>query len=62
MSLITVVVTFIVVGVVLWLINTYVPMDSKIKTILNVVVVIAVILWLLQGFGVIGPLRGIRVE
>ena len=45
-----------------WLINTYVPMDSKIKTILNVVVVIAVILWLLQGFGVIGPLRGIRVE
>lgn len=62
MSLITVVVTLIVVGVVLWLINTYVPMDSKIKTILNVVVVIAVILWLLQGFGVIGPLRGIRVE
>ena len=62
MSLITVVVTLIVVGVGLWLINTYVPMDSKIKTILNVVVVIAVILWLLQGFGVIGPLRGIRVE
>lgn len=62
MSLITVVVTLIVVGVVLWLINTYVPMDGKIKTILNVVVVIAVILWLLQGFGVIGPLRGIRVE
>ena len=62
MSLITVVVTLIVVGVILWLINTYVPMDSKIKTILNVVVVIAVILWLLQGFGVIGPLRGIRVE
>ena len=62
MSLVTVVITLIVVGVVLWLINTYVPMDSKIKTILNVVVVIVVILWLLQGFGVIGSLRGIRVE
>ena len=61
MSLITVVVTLIVVGVVLWLINTYVPMDSKIKTILNVVVVIVVILWLLQGFGVLGSLHGVRV-
>ena len=62
MSLITVVITLIVVGVVLWLINTYVPMDSKIKTILNVVVVIAVILWLLQGFGVIGALNDVRVR
>jgi hypothetical protein len=62
MSLITVVITLIVVGVILWLINTYVPMDSKIKTILNVVVVIAVILWLLQGFGVIGALDNVRVR
>jgi hypothetical protein len=62
MSRITVVITLIVVGVILWLINTYVPMDSKIKTILNVVVVIAVILWLLQGFGVIGALNDVRVR
>ncbi len=61
MTLVTVVITLIVVGVVLWLINTYVPMDSKIKTILNVVVVIVVILWLLQGFGVLGSLHGVRV-
>lgn len=61
MSLVTVVITLIVVGVVLWLINTYVPMDSKIKAILNVVVVIVVILWLLQGFGVLGSLHGVRV-
>lgn len=61
MSLVTVVITLIVVGVVLWLINTYVPMDSKIKTILNVVIVIVVILWLLQGFGVLGSLHGVRV-
>ncbi|QLH40154.1 MAG: hypothetical protein HWD60_16090 [Defluviicoccus sp.] len=54
MPLISILLVLIVVGVVLWLINTYLPMDGKIKTILNVVVVIAVILWLLQGFGVLG--------
>ncbi len=58
MDLITVVVTLIVVGVLLWAINRYIPMDSKIKSILNIVVVIVIVLWLLQGFGVIGSLRG----
>jgi ABC-type long-subunit fatty acid transport system fused permease/ATPase subunit len=53
MPLINVVLTLIVVGVVLWLINTYIPMQSTIKTILNVVIVIVVVLWLLYGFGVI---------
>jgi hypothetical protein len=43
----------VVVGVILWLINTYIPMQSTIKSILNVVVVIAVVIWLLYGFGVI---------
>lgn len=62
MSLVNVVLILIVVGVVLWLINTYVPMDGKIKTILNVVVVIAVILWLLQGFGVLGSLDSVRLN
>lgn len=54
MSLINLVVTLIIVGVALWAINTYIPMDQKIKTILNVVVVILVVLWLLQGFGLLG--------
>jgi hypothetical protein len=49
----TVLVTLIVVGVVLWLINTYIPMQSTIKSILNVVIVIIVVLWLLNGFGII---------
>ena len=53
MPLLNVVLTLVVVGVVLWLINTYIPMQSTIKTILNVVVVVVVILWLLYGFGVI---------
>lgn len=61
MSLITVIVTLIVVGVILWLINTYIPMDGKIKGILNIVVVIAVILWLLQSFGLIEGLRQVRL-
>jgi len=54
MTLTSVVLTLIVVGVLLWLVNTFIPMDGKIKQILNVVVVIAVIIWLLYGFGVIG--------
>lgn len=61
MSLINLVVVLIVVGVLLWLVNTYIPMDSKIKSILNAVVVIAVVIWLLQVFGVLGSLGGIKV-
>jgi len=53
MPLMNVVVALIVVGVVLWLINTFIPMQGTIKSILNFVVVVAVILWLLYGFGVI---------
>jgi hypothetical protein len=59
--LLTLVITLIVVGVLLWAINAYIPMDRKIKTILNVVVVIAVVLWLLQVFGVLGSLSTVRV-
>jgi len=51
MPLIQIVIVLIVVGVVLWLINTYIPMASAIKSILNVVVVIAVAVWLLKAFG-----------
>ena len=61
MPLMTVVVTLIVVGIVLWLINTYIPMDSKIKQILNIVAVIAVVVWLLRVFGVLGSLGNVRV-
>jgi hypothetical protein len=61
MSLISLVITLIVVGVLLWLVNTYIPMDGKIKKILNVVVVVVVILWLLSVFGVIGHAGNIQV-
>ena len=51
MPLLSIVIALVVVGVVLWLINTYIPMASSIKTILNIVVVVAVVVWLLQAFG-----------
>ena len=62
MSLVTIVVTLVVVGVLLWLVNTYIPMDGKIKKILNVAVVVVVILWLLNVFGVWGHLRDVRAS
>jgi hypothetical protein len=62
MSLVTLVITLIVVGVLLWLVNTYIPMDAKIKKIINVVVVIVVILWLLRVFGVWGNIENISVK
>lgn len=61
MPLINVVIALIVAGVLLWLVNTYIPMDAKIKQILNIVVVIAVILYLLSVFGVLGSMSTIRV-
>jgi len=61
MSLVTLIVVLCVVGVILWLINTYLPMDQKIKTILNIVVVIVVVLWLLSAFGLLGDIKAIRI-
>lgn len=61
MPLVTLIVTLVVVGVALWLINAYIPMDGKIKRILNIVVVIAVVLWLLSAFGLLSGLSAIRV-
>jgi hypothetical protein len=60
-SLVNLIVTLVVVGLVLWLINSYIPMQTTIKKILNVVVIIVVIIWLLSAFGVIGPISDIRV-
>jgi hypothetical protein len=61
MPLVSLVLVLIVVGVLLWLVNTYVPMDSKIKGILNAVVVIAVVVWLLKVFGLLATLSNIHV-
>ena len=61
MPLITLVIYLIVIGVLLWLVNTYIPMAAPIKTILNVVVVVVVCLWLLRVFGIADIPIGRRV-
>jgi hypothetical protein len=61
MPLIHVVLVLIVVGVLLWLVNSYIPMAGSIKSILNAVVVIAVVLWLLTVFGLMSEISNIKV-
>ena len=61
MSLLNLAVTIIVVGVLLWLVNTYIPMAKPLKKILNVVVVIIVVLWLLYAFGLLSGVQGVRI-
>jgi hypothetical protein len=61
MPLINLVIVLVIVGVILWVINNYIPMQSTIRKILNAVVVIAVILWLLSVFGVIGPIQNFSI-
>jgi low temperature requirement protein LtrA len=51
----------VIVGVLLWLVNNYIPMDRKISQIINAVVVVVVVIWLLRVFGVMEPLSRIRV-
>jgi len=61
MPLIQILLTLIVVGVLLWLVNRFIPMQGTIKSILNAVVVIGVVLWLLDVFGLFHSLSRIRV-
>ena len=61
MPLLTILIVLIVAGVILWLVNSYIPMQQNIKRILNVVVVIIAVIWLLNVFGVIGSLTHIRI-
>lgn len=57
MPILTIVGVLIVVGVLLWLVNSYIPMQSSIKRILNAVIVIIVVIWLLKVFGLLGNLQ-----
>ena len=61
MPLVNVVIVLMVVGVLLWLINRFIPMQGTIKSILNGVVVIAVVLWLLNVFGLFHSFSNIRI-
>jgi len=59
--MLSIIIAIVVVGVVLYCINTFVPMEQKVKTILNVVVILALVIWLLQVFGVLGMLDRVPV-
>jgi len=60
-TLVGIVVVLVVVGLILWLINTYIPMAGGMKSLLNVVVLVVVLIWLLQLFGLIGPINGVHI-
>jgi hypothetical protein len=61
MPLLHVLVVIIIVGVLLWLVNNYIPMQSTVKKILNAVVVIALVIWLLNVFGLLESILNIHV-
>ncbi len=59
--MVSMIITLIVIGILLWLVNAYLPMDAKIKNILNIVVVVCVVLWLLNSFGVFHHVNNVPV-
>ncbi len=61
MTLIDIVLVFVVIGLVMWLINAFVPMTAGLKSLLNVVVFVVVLIWVLQVFGLVGPIPGVRI-
>jgi hypothetical protein len=61
MTLVQIAVVLIVIGVLMWLVNTYIPMMGAMKSLLNLVVIVVVVVWLLQTFGIIGPIAGVRI-
>ena len=62
MSLISIVVVLIVIGVLLWLVETYIPMNPTIKRIIEALVIIVVVLWLLQVFGVLSTAQSVKIQ
>jgi hypothetical protein len=61
MPLLTVLIVIVVAGVLLWLVNNYIPMDRKIKNIFNIVVVVVICVWLLKAFGLFNYLKDIHI-
>ncbi len=61
MSILTIVLVLIGVGVILWLVNSFIPMQSTIKGILNAVVIIVLVIWLLRVFGVLDSLQNLNI-
>ena len=62
MNLVNLIIVFVLVGVLLWLINTYIPMEARVKQLMNIAVIIVLVLWLLRVFGLPTSLSTIRIE
>lgn len=62
MSILSIIIVFVIVGVILYLINKFVPMDQGIKNLLNIVIILLLVIWLLQGIGVFGTLGNIKIK
>jgi predicted membrane protein len=60
MSLLSVILAIVIVGVLLWIINQFIPMEARVKQILNIVVIIILLIWVLSGLGFFGYIRDIR--
>ncbi len=61
MTLVSIVVVLVVAGLILWMIDTYIPMAGGIKSLLNAVVFIVLAIWLLQGVGLVGNIPGVHI-
>ncbi len=62
MPILTIIIVIVLVGLALWFVDTYIPMNATIKRILQAVVVLVLIIWLLQVFGVLGSLNNVRIK
>jgi hypothetical protein len=61
MTLVDIVLKLVIAGLLMWLINTYIPMAAAIKSLLNIVVFVVLLIWVLQSLGVVGGIAGIRI-
>ena len=61
MTLMNIVVILVIAGLLMWLINTYIPMAAAIKSLLNIVVFVVLLLWVLQALGLVGGIQGFRM-
>jgi hypothetical protein len=61
MTLVGIILVLVIAGLILWLINTYIPMAGAIKSLLNIVVFVVLLIWVLQAFGLIGSIPGMRM-
>ncbi len=61
MSILTIILVIVIVGVLLWLVNTQIPMDATVKKILNIVVVVILVIWLLKAVGLLSYLGNVKI-